>query len=245
MQKTLSALALAGTIALLGAGAAQAAEYPAAPVAGVVSAASVAPGETVTFSGAGFEPREAILVTATLNAPDGSASVAGLVEVVASAQGTFVLPVTFEQEGNYTLLALGESGRSVVATVTVTSAAVGGGTPTPGPTAPGGTTPGGTTPGGTTPVVNNNDVVVAPNDGKTVVVAPTDGKTVVITAPQGAGTANTGTTVAAGTTTATKGGLANTGVETSMFLWGAAGIGALGLGAGSIVVARRRAGAEA
>lgn len=240
MQKTLSALALAGTIALLGAGAAQAAEYPAAPVAGVVSAASVAPGETVTFSGAGFEPREAILVTATLNAPDGSASVAGLVEVVASAQGTFVLPVTFEQEGNYTLLALGESGRSVVATVTVTSAAVGGGTPTPGPTAPGGTTP-----GGTTPVVNNNDVVVAPNDGKTVVVAPTDGKTVVITAPQGAGTANTGTTAAAGSTTATKGGLANTGVETSMFLWGAAGIGALGLGAGSIVVARRRAGAEA
>jgi LPXTG-motif cell wall-anchored protein len=52
-------------------------------------------------------------------------------------------------------------------------------------------------------------------------------------------------TVAGGTTGSTGGGLANTGIDSAMLLWGAAGIGALGLGAGSIFVARRRAGAEA
>lgn len=52
----------------------------------------------------------------------------------------------------------------------------------------------------------------------------------------GTGTGSTGTS---------GGGLANTGIDSAMLLWGAAGIGALGLGAGSIFVARRRAGAEA
>lgn len=52
--------------------------------------------------------------------------------------------------------------------------------------------------------------------------------------------------VSGGTTGSTSGsGLANTGIDSAMLLWGAAGIGALGLGAGSIFVARRRAGAEA
>jgi LPXTG-motif cell wall-anchored protein len=40
-------------------------------------------------------------------------------------------------------------------------------------------------------------------------------------------------------------GLANTGVDGSMILMGAAGLGALGLGAASVVVARRRSGSEA
>lgn len=60
--------------------------------------------------------------------------------------------------------------------------------------------------------------------------------TVVVDAPEatvGVGTGSTG------------GGLADTGIDSAMLLWGAAGVGALGLGAGSIFVARRRAGAEA
>ncbi len=68
--------------------------------------------------------------------------------------------------------------------------------------------------------------------------------TVVVDAPGagvGGGTANSGT----GTTGSTGSGLANTGIDSAMLLWGAAGIGALGLGAGSIFVARRRAGVEA
>ncbi|WP_323960930.1 peptidase [Arthrobacter sp. JZ12] len=56
------------------------------------------------------------------------------------------------------------------------------------------------------------------------------------TAVGGTGTGSTGTT---------GGGLADTGIDSAMLLWGAAGIGALGLGAGSIFIARRRAGAEA
>ena len=41
-------------------------------------------------------------------------------------------------------------------------------------------------------------------------------------------------------TTATDSNLANTGADSAMFLWGAAGLGALGLGAASVVMARRR-----
>lgn len=60
------------------------------------------------------------------------------------------------------------------------------------------------------------------------------------------GTTTGGTTTGSGTAVnATGGGLANTGIDSAMLLWGAAGIGALGLGAGSIFVARRRAGADA
>lgn len=65
--------------------------------------------------------------------------------------------------------------------------------------------------------------------------------TVAVDAPEA--TVGGGTTGSTGGTTG--GGLANTGIDSAMLLWGAAGIGALGLGAGSIFVARRRAGAEA
>jgi LPXTG-motif cell wall-anchored protein len=71
-------------------------------------------------------------------------------------------------------------------------------------------------------------------------------QTVVVESASTAGGTTTGTTGGTtGGTTTTKGGLANTGIDSAMVLWGAAGIGALGLGAGSIVVSRRRAGAGA
>lgn len=63
--------------------------------------------------------------------------------------------------------------------------------------------------------------------------------TVIVDAPEATVGGTTGST-----STTTGGGLANTGIDSAMLLWGAAGIGALGLGAGSIFVARRRAGAE-
>lgn len=68
--------------------------------------------------------------------------------------------------------------------------------------------------------------------------------TILVDAPEG-GVGGGGTADENGTTGTNRGGLANTGIDSAMLLWGAAGIGALGLGAGSIFVARRRAGAEA
>lgn len=203
MHKSVSILAIAGSIAFLGAGAAQAGEYPAPPAPGTVSDSSIVAGDTVVFSGTGFTPGEQINITVDFTEGDPAAAGAGAGRVgavrtgvivlnqiigtystTAAADGSFAFPVTLEEEGTYTLTARGvESGKTVVSVVTVAEAApVAGGTS-------GGTT--GTTPG------------------------------------------------------ATKGGLANTGVDSAMLLWGAAGIGALGLGAGSIVVARRRTGAEA
>ncbi|MDF9278724.1 LPXTG cell wall anchor domain-containing protein [Arthrobacter sp. EH-1B-1] len=66
---------------------------------------------------------------------------------------------------------------------------------------------------------------------------------VAVDAPEA--TVGGGTTGTPGSTSTTGGGLANTGIDSAMLLWGAAGVGALGLGAGSIFVARRRATAGA
>ncbi|OUM40867.1 LPXTG cell wall anchor domain-containing protein [Arthrobacter sedimenti] len=79
----------------------------------------------------------------------------------------------------------------------------------------------------------------------TLTASNASGKSLTQTVVVDAANAVDGTTGTTGGTTTTKGGLANTGIDSGMLLWGAAGIGALGLGAGSIVVSRRRAGAEA
>ncbi|MDQ0734039.1 LPXTG cell wall anchor domain-containing protein [Arthrobacter agilis] len=203
MNKTASVLALAGTIALLGAGAAQAApitNYTTAPV-GTVSDPAAAPGETVVFSGpAGyFTPGELLNITVdrTAGTPaaagfgaGGAASARGGLIVLnaivltdttkADANGGFSYSVKLTEEGTYTL-----------------SAAAADGTP----------------------------------------AAPITATVVVDTANAAGGTVAGGTT---GGTTSASNGLANTGIDSAMLLWGAAGIGALGLGAGSIVVARRR-----
>jgi len=67
MRKSLAALTLAGSIALLGAVPAVAnnANYPAPNTSVAVSDASVAPGEAFTFSGTGFTPGEGITITVT------------------------------------------------------------------------------------------------------------------------------------------------------------------------------------
>lgn len=240
MQKTVSILVIAGSIAFLGAGVAQAAEYPAptAPAQGVVSDSTIVSGETVIFSGSGFIVGETINITVIYNGtpPVGAGAGAGRVGAArtgvivlnqkidgfttkADANGSFSVSITLPAvAGSYTLRAEGtQSGRVVESLVTVVASAA------PGA---GGTNTGGNVAGGT-------------NTGSNVTGGTNTGGNV-------AGGTKTGVNVAGGATTGTtRGGLANTGIDSAMVLWGAAGIGALGLGAGSIVVARRRTGAEA
>ncbi|QCB96549.1 LPXTG cell wall anchor domain-containing protein [Arthrobacter sp. PAMC25564] len=149
MKKTLAALTLAGSIALIGAGPSLAADnYPAAPVQGQVSDGTVAPGQTFTFSGQGFTPGESIQVTATLTGTpqaiggsfSGGASMAVPAKITlplapltftttADASGNFALPLGLPADGTYTLTAVGlTSGKTVTATVTVDAAAAGTGT---------------------------------------------------------------------------------------------------------------------
>ncbi|WP_104055245.1 MULTISPECIES: peptidase [unclassified Arthrobacter] len=184
MKKTASALVLAGSLAFFGAGAANAVESYPAPVPGGVSDATVAPGATVTFSGSGFTPGEAISVTVDYsNDPvvvpgTGLNGVIVLAEVVnsfttnADASGNFSTNITLGEAGTYTLTATGlESGRTVTVVVSVDPAfADGAGT----------------------------------NDGS----EDSD--------------------------------LADTGADSAMLLWGAAGVLALGAGVASVAVARRK-----
>lgn len=213
MKKAIAAVAIAGSLTFVGAGAAQALNdnYTPTPAQGTVNDGTVAPGETVVFSSNEglFTPGEIIDIAVDFVAgqPEASGAAAGAGRVgaalggpilpmaivledtvTADAEGNFSYSFTPKEEGTYTLTATGrESGQTVSATVVVDAPAAGG-------VGGGGTAVGGTgTPGSST----------------------------------------------------TGGGLANTGIDSAMLLWGAAGIGALGLGAGSIFVARRRAGAEA
>ncbi|MUU72427.1 peptidase [Pseudarthrobacter sp. GA104] len=200
MKKTVSALALAGSLAFLGAGGAQAnhdTDYPSAPVTGTVSDGTVAPGESFIFSGTGFNPGEPIAIdvsredavpsaagaSGTGGGPS-AASPAGMIvplEKVASATttadaaGNFSHPFGLNENGLYTLEATGlQSGHVVTSQVVVHSEAAA--------------------------------VVVA--DGPAAKVGAA---------------------------------LANTGLSSGVLIWGAAGLGALVFGAGSVVAAKRRA----
>lgn len=64
MKKTLAALALAGSIALIGSPAV-AATYPALPPQAAVSDGTVGPGETFVFRGQGFLAGEGLTITVT------------------------------------------------------------------------------------------------------------------------------------------------------------------------------------
>jgi LPXTG-motif cell wall-anchored protein len=143
MKKSLAALALAGSIALVGAVPAIAnTPYPAPSTSGAVTDGTPAPGETFTFSGSGFLPGEAITVTVTLtSAPQalggsfsGGASMAVPAKInlplapqtfstTADANGNFAFPVSISEVGTYTLTATGlTSGNTVTSSVTVDGA---------------------------------------------------------------------------------------------------------------------------
>ena len=212
MKKTLTALAIAGSLTFLGAGAAQAAEYPAPPVSATVTDGNVGIGATILFQGSGFAPgsRIGILVSRIATAGPNAAGVsigagglsAGVTGVITPAQatqemsttadgdGNFSAPVTFDEAGTYTLTATGVD------------------------------------PNGDPISVSQEVVVGTPADGAA------DG--VGGGAPNGGASAEDEAAVANGDS------LANTGLESSALLWGGAGILALGAGATAVVVARRK-----
>lgn len=186
LKKTLAALALAGSIALIGSAPAMAATYPPLPPQAAVSDGVVGPGETFIFRGQGFLAGESLTIRVTPGNPPaasganiaGSRAVAARISVVTEAQtlkatadanGAFAVTLAINEPGTYLLTATGDTSGITVGPVTVT------------------------------------------------VVAPL---------------ANT---------SANAGGvpLANTGADASLLLWGAAGVGALGLGAAGVIVARR------
>ena len=140
MKKTLAALALAGSIALVGAAPVMAATYPALPPQAAVSDGTVGPGEDFIFSGQGFLAGETLTITVTPGdapASDGASiaggtAVVGKISVVqatttlkttADAQGAFSLPISINEPGTYSLTATGDTSGVVVGPVTVTVAA--------------------------------------------------------------------------------------------------------------------------
>ncbi|WPU08594.1 LPXTG cell wall anchor domain-containing protein [Pseudarthrobacter oxydans] len=136
MKKTLAALALAGSIALVGAAPSMAATYPALPPQAAVSDGVVGPGEDFIFSGQGFLAGETLTITVTPGdapASDG-ASIAGgaavaakinlylapsTLSTTADAQGRFSIPISISEAGTYSITATGNTSGVTVGPVTV------------------------------------------------------------------------------------------------------------------------------
>lgn len=140
MKKTLAALALAGSIVLIGSAPAVATTYPALPPQAAVSDGVVGPGENFVFRGQGFRPFEAIRVVVTPGqAPAsngatfiGGTNVAAKIPVLlapqelsatADAQGVVSLPISISEAGTYSITATGTESGVTVGPVTVTVAA--------------------------------------------------------------------------------------------------------------------------
>lgn len=136
MKKTLAALTLAGSLALVGTAPAMAATYPPlAPAAGVDDA-TVAPGEQFVFSAQGFLAGETVTITITLvssgAANAGGAAVSTKIPVfqapttvsgTADAQGKISVPLALNEAGTYSITATGNTSGITVGPVTVTVAA--------------------------------------------------------------------------------------------------------------------------
>jgi len=138
MKKTIAALALAGSIALIGSAPAMAATYPALPPQAAVSDGTVGPGETFVFRGQGFLAGEGLTITVTPGQAPASNG-AGLgrsvgvkipvfqapqtLSATADAQGAFSLPISISEAGTYSLTATGNTSGVTVGPVTVTVAA--------------------------------------------------------------------------------------------------------------------------
>jgi LPXTG-motif cell wall-anchored protein len=137
MKKTLAALALAGSIALVGSAPAMAQGlYPALPPAASVSDGTVAPGETFTFTGQGFLAGETVTITVTLvtggAANAGGAAVSAKIPVfqapqtltaTADAAGKISVPLALNEAGTYQITATGNTSGVTVGPVTVVVAA--------------------------------------------------------------------------------------------------------------------------
>jgi LPXTG-motif cell wall-anchored protein len=135
MKKTLAALALAGSIALIGSAPAVAGTYPPLPPQAAVSDGTVGPGEQFVFRGQGMFAGESLTITVTPgNPPAASGATIGGTSVVAKipvflapqtfgatadAQGAFAFPLTITTAGTYSISATGNTSGNTVGPVTV------------------------------------------------------------------------------------------------------------------------------
>ncbi|WP_427129476.1 LPXTG cell wall anchor domain-containing protein [Pseudarthrobacter sp. S9] len=144
MKKSLTAIALAGSIALIGAVPAMAADkYPAPPANAAVSDGTVGPGDQFVFRGKGFKAGEGLSISVTpggrpaasgASISHGSKTVSGKITLPLAPQnfassaddsGAFAFPLSLSETGTYTLTATGlTSGVTATATVTVEGAAL-------------------------------------------------------------------------------------------------------------------------
>ena len=132
MKKTLAAIALAGSIALVGAVPAVAQGlYPPLPPQAAVSDGTVGPGEQFVFRGQGFLAGEGLTISVNpgsspaatgASVANGSRTVSGKITLplapqnfstTADANGAFAYTLSLSEPGTYTLTATGTSGRTV------------------------------------------------------------------------------------------------------------------------------------
>lgn len=135
MKKTLAAIALAGSLALVGTAPAMAANYPATPPQAAVSDGTVGPGETFTFRGNGPFAGETLTIRVTPGNPPaaGGATIGGTsvslkipvfaethtLSAQADAQGNFSVPIAITEAGTYLITATGNTSGNTVGPVTV------------------------------------------------------------------------------------------------------------------------------
>ena len=136
MKKTLAALALAGSIALIGSAPAMAATYPPLPPQAAVSDGTVGPGENFVFRGQGFLAGETLTITVTPGNPPAAsgANIAGgtsfsakipvflapqTFSATADAQGAVAFPISISEAGTYSITATGNTSGVTVGPVTV------------------------------------------------------------------------------------------------------------------------------
>jgi LPXTG-motif cell wall-anchored protein len=135
MKKTLAALALAGSLALVGTAPAIAANYPAIPPQAAVSDGTVGPGESFVFRGRGPFAGETLTIRVTPGNPPaasgatiGGRSVAIRINVFAEtqtlsaqadAQGNFSVPIAITEAGTYLVTATGNTSGNTVGPVTI------------------------------------------------------------------------------------------------------------------------------
>lgn len=140
MKKAFAALALAGSIALIGAAPSVAANYPPLPPNAAVSDGTVGPGEDFVFRGQGMHAGEPLTISVTPGAnpastgasiAGGSQTVSGKIKLpmatqtfstVADAQGAFAYTLSIDTPGTYAISARGNTSGITVGPVFVTVA---------------------------------------------------------------------------------------------------------------------------
>lgn len=113
MKKTIAALMLSGVVVFAGVTPAVASTYPApGNEQGTVSDGNIDRGESVTFSGTGYFPGETVNITfEKKGGPKGSAP--ANFSVVADSKGAISTSITFENAGQYQIVATGAASGNV------------------------------------------------------------------------------------------------------------------------------------